>query len=551
MSIAADRPQRGSFEIKREERWRMWALFAALLALVFVGLYILAWIASLFALIFIPVPSTLRIVATWPGAFELFTIAIAAAALYWYGSRRSARARLVAALHAQPLDRNDRYHQRLANIVEEMRVASGAPPIECLVVPTIDMNAFAFSNLKGAACIGVTEGTLSRLSRQQLEGVVAHEVAHVLAGSDVTATVASLLFGIYSSWGDSLDQVLGSNSNLGWNRAGGNPEDIAGAGAAVIGVAALAMRIVLAVLRLASTVINAAISRTREQEADLAAARYTRDPVSLAEALRTISRHPGGSGFIPEGLAALCIRASHADGASWLDRLFATHPPTNQRIDTLLGLANMSRGQFVMQAAEADKSFNGREHVATAPGAWSPADAAALAALGGTAVAATPAAAVPVAAMAAASPTAASPTAVPGAHAVGANHCPVCGTVLQSISYEGVAILACRSCGGRLVGKNEIGRIIARREMGFTPEQQRIADQVFAQGNQLRRAALLQRAAFQANRVSCPLCAQTMARRHYNYVYAVAVDSCELCDVTWFDRDELEVLQILIERSVG
>src|SRR5450756_2040884 len=144
------------------------------------------------------------------------------------------------------------------------------------------MNAFAFSNLKGECCIGVTEGTLSRLSRQQLEGVVAHEVAHILSGSYVTVTVACLLFGIYSSWGESIDTFLGDDAEA-------EPSGLAaGAIGAAIGAVLLLllMRGVLAVLQLASTVVNAAISRTREQEADLAAVRYTRDPVSLAEALR-------------------------------------------------------------------------------------------------------------------------------------------------------------------------------------------------------------------------------------------------------------------------
>ena len=134
---------------------------------------------------------------------------------------------------------------------------------------------------------------------------------------------------------------------------------------------------------------------------------------------------------------------------------------------------------------------------------------------------------------------------------VGAQRCPVCAAALQPLSYEGATVLACRTCGGRLVGETEVGRIIARREMGFTAGQERIADQVFAQGNLLRRMVQQQRAAFLANLVTCPTCGRTMTRRHYNYAYAVAVDVCEICGVFWFDKDELEVLQILIEREIG
>ncbi len=550
MSTAGERPRRGTFEVEREESWRMWALFAALLALFFFGIYVIAWFASPILLLSSTFPGAWRFVITWRGVLELFAAATLLTVLYWYTVRRSARDRLVAAMHAQPLGPNDTYHQRLANIVEEMRIAGGAPRIECLVVPTVGMNAFAFSNLKGECCIGVTEGTLSRLSRPQLEGVVAHEVAHILSGSYVTVTVACLLFGIYSSWGDSLDEILGSEPEV------GSQGEAAAAGG--VGAAALLIRGTLAVLQLASTVVDAAISRTREQEADLAAARYTRDPVSLAEALRTISRHPGGGGYIPPGLAPLCIRASQPDSTSSLDRLFATHPPTSQRIAALLSLAHMGRAEFESQAAKADRSFAGREHVATAAGARPQAEAAMVAALGGAAasVAALSDAALGGAApggeAASAPPAAAYPTGSAVTHeGVGAQRCPVCTVALQPMSYEGATVLACRSCGGRLVGKTEVGRIIARREMGFTAEQERIADQVFEQGDQLRRMAQLQRAAFRATLVTCPTCGRTMTRRHYNYEYAVAVDACEICQVFWFDKDGLEVLQILIERRIG
>ena len=89
-------------------------------------------------------------------------------------------------MHCEPLDAGDRYHQRLANIVEEMRIATGSPRIECVTVRTLGLNAFAFSDLHGGGVIGVTEGALARLSRQQLQGVVAHEFAHVLSGTYVT-----------------------------------------------------------------------------------------------------------------------------------------------------------------------------------------------------------------------------------------------------------------------------------------------------------------------------------------------------------------------------
>ena len=133
--------------------------------------------------------------------------------LYWALAQLGARGRLVAALHCRPLDPGDRYHERLANIVEEMRIATGGPRIECVTVRTVGFNAFAFSDLHGGGVIGVTEGALARLSRQELQAVVAHEFAHILSGSYVTVTVSCLLFGIYSSLVDDIDEAADAGAD--------------------------------------------------------------------------------------------------------------------------------------------------------------------------------------------------------------------------------------------------------------------------------------------------------------------------------------------------
>ena len=250
-------------------------------------------------------------------------------------------------MHCEPLDPGDRYHQRLANIVEEMRIATGGPRIECFTVRTLGLNAFAFSDLRGDGVIGVTEGALARLSRQQLQGVVAHEFGHILSGNYVTVTVSCLLFGIYSSLIDDLEEA----TDAGPTRT-----------SASSAVGMVPLRGWLWVLQLASSVTNSALSRERERQADLAAARYTRDPLSLAEALRIISRHPGGAGYIPEGLAPLCIRATGTLGwpaVAWRD----THPPLQARIsDAAERSRTPRRTSSSDQADQAGEHFDQREH---------------------------------------------------------------------------------------------------------------------------------------------------------------------------------------------
>jgi len=492
------------FEVERERTWRIWLLFAVLVALFFAGVWAMAVILGLALSSFLLEPSLLRMAFSLPGLGVLFTVAVVVGVVYWLSSRIEARERLLKAMCAASLDPADRYHQRLADLVDEVRMATGSRHIDCVVVPTVGMNTFAFSDFAGGGTIGVTEGALARLTRQQLEAVVAHETAHIVSGDALTATVACLLFGIYSSARDKLG-------------------DVAGASAAErdsVGLVPLFLLIqgVLALLELASAIVSAAISRQREFKADAAAVRYTRDPLSLAQALQTISRHTGGAGFIAAGLSALCIRPA-GGGFEWLGRLAATHPPMEQRITALLRMANVNWVQFAQDAEKAERSMTEREHYMPAP--------ALVTATVPQATGSAPA-------------TSDSPT---------GPACPSCRSALTPTLYEGLEILACRVCGGRLASQEQVERIIARREIAFTDEQRRLAALVRQEGDRLRRKAVLSRGARQIL-TPCPLCGKAMLRRHYNLQYAVEVDICMVCDRVWFEKDELEVLQLLVEDAV-
>lgn len=571
------------FEIEREARWRVWALFASLLFMVFLVMSLCIWVVMLVIEALVRQGETTFGPSGHPFSFSLSLRGLALVVLasvvvalsYWFLSRIGAREHLIRVMHAQPLDPDDRFHQRLADIVEEMRIATGGPAIRCLTVPTVGMNAFVFSDLHGGACIGVTEGALSRLSRPQLEAVVAHEFGHVLSGDYITATSACLLFGVYTSLGDSLDGAIDTGETT---RA--QPM-----------LLALLARGLLGLLQLGSAVTNGAISRQREWAADLAAARYTRDPLSLAQALQTMVRHPGGAGYIPDGLSALCIRPTDLNPRTRVARAMATHPPVNDRIVALLNIAHVSWEQFQAQAAAAEADFEQREHVSVAPGPVAAVPGAERLAqlVGAPLVAAAPAAAPAPATPSASGPApeAASPAvssggavfvpaalsgspdanASPAASSSSASApvaasslkaheavaqalaCPICRTLLEQFDYEGATIFVCRSCAGRLVTTPQVQRILARREMRFDDRQQRLADYVIANGDQLRRDFARRRAASQTTLVACPRCGRTMMRRHFNYDQAVEVDYCSVCDLFWFDRDELEVLQAIVERQ--
>ena len=518
--------RRALFDIEREKRWRIWLLFALLVGMVFVAAWVACFIVTLSLFLSFPVVDTVSWVFTLKGIALILVVALAGSLIYWFSSRLGARDRLLRAMHCRPLDPGDRYHQRLANIVEEMRIATGGPRIECFTVRTLGLNAFAFSDLGGHGVIGVTEGALARLSRQQLQGVVAHEFGHILSGTYVTVTVSCLLFGIYSELGDRLE---GAALATGTTRA------------APFALVAIALRGWLWVLQLASSVTNSALSRERERQADLAAARYTRDPLSLAEALRIISRHPGGAGYIPEGLDPLCIRDTQSGAPRLLGNWRTTHPPVEERVDALLSLANVSPQEFAQQADKASDTFDQREHWVQAPAAGK----------GTIGLGAALGPLVQGPAVATSGPARGARSAPAPTTAGGAEACPSCGAGLGQTDYEGLRVFVCDACGGRLVSSAEVSKILARREVAFSADQQRLAQLFLTSGDQLRRSAVLARGRPGVALIACPRCAKTMMRRHFSYEHSVEIDYCSICDLFWFEKDELEALQILAERQAG
>lgn len=504
------------FDVERERRSRIWLLFATLVGLFFAGVWVVTLCVGLAASALLFDTRVFWLTFTLPGLLTLLPCSAGAAWLYWRLSRVGAQERLLAAMHARPIDPDDRFHQRLKNIVDEIAIAGGCPRLRCVVVPTVGMNAFAFSDFAGGGTIGVTEGALARLSREQIQGVVAHEAAHILSGDCATVTAACLLFGVYSSAVSELGSI---DAGIDGDRPGDSLVPLAP---------------VFAVLALASALINSAISREREYRADAAAVRYTRDPLGLAQALGMMARHPGGAGCIPSGLAALCIRPTGSSAYDWLDRLTETHPPTDKRIAILLRLAASSTASFASRSSEAEEALERREHLVRPPAIR--AAAAVAVGLGSGLLQAT--AGVTGTASASAMSSAAGP------------HCPSCGASLRPADYEGASILACQACGGCLVPSGAMGKILARREVGFTDEQRRLAAFMASEGDHLRRAAVLARGHVPRALTLCPLCGKRMVRRHYDLQHAVEVDSCLVCDRFWFEKDELEVLQLLVEGEV-
>jgi Zn-dependent protease with chaperone function/uncharacterized tellurite resistance protein B-like protein len=232
----------------------------------------------------------------------------------------------VTGLEREPLKR------RLHNVVEEMAIAAGLPVPEVYVLENeAGINAFAAGMEPTNAAVAVTRGALDRLSRDELQGVVAHEFSHILNGDmRLNARLMGYLFGLVavSMVGRAMLRggTYGSTRVRVGNRRGG------GAGALV--AVGLAILVLGSIGVFAGRLLQAAVSRQREHLADAAAVQFTRNPAGLANALKRIAASPLSS-------AVRAVRREEighmlfATGRRSLAGLMATHPPIAGRIQAL------------------------------------------------------------------------------------------------------------------------------------------------------------------------------------------------------------------------
>lgn len=225
----------------------------------------------------------------------------------------------------------DLAEQKLMNVVEEMALASGTPVPEVYVMDHEQgINAFAAGKTPSDAAIGVTRGCIETLSRDELQGVIAHEFSHILNGDMRLSTrLIGLLQGILllSIIGQILLRV---GFFSGGSRGGGDNKG--GGGALPILLLGLGLILIGAIGVFFGKLIKAAISRQREFLADASAVQFTRNPDGIGNALKKIGGAAGGSRVkSPRAEEASHLFFANGMRASFLSML-ATHPPLGDRI---------------------------------------------------------------------------------------------------------------------------------------------------------------------------------------------------------------------------
>ncbi|MFC1663902.1 M48 family metallopeptidase [Patescibacteria group bacterium] len=240
---------------------------------------------------------------------------------YWYSDKI-----VLAMTKAKPIKKRD--NPELYRLVENLCIVAGLPLPKIYILDEAQPNAFATGRDAKHAVVAVTRGLLEKLERVELEGVVAHELSHIGNKDMLLQTIVVVLVGVIVIMTDFFFRISfwGGFGRRG-NREGGQ-----------IGVVLMLIAVALAVLApVFATLIKLAISRKREFLADASGALLTRYPEGLAKALEKISADPNSLKAANNAISHLYISSPFRgkEKASWLHKLFMTHPAAKERIAAL------------------------------------------------------------------------------------------------------------------------------------------------------------------------------------------------------------------------
>ncbi|MEN2978765.1 M48 family metallopeptidase [Tistrella bauzanensis] len=239
-------------------------------------------------------------------------------------------------------------HRRLHNVVEEMALAAGLPKPRVMVIDTDMPNAFAAGLRPERGTIAVTRGLMERLSRDQLQAVVAHEMGHLANGDSRYMVVVSVVVGLIVIVASIARNMARFGALSGGSRRGRGGDRGGGGGNAALVVIALVLMLVAFLAPLAAQMMKFALSRQREYLADATAVKLTRNPQAMIGALDQLDRAAAETSraapVSARALEALWI-VNPLDGPGESGRrrrpagLFSTHPAIEDRIDRIRAMA--------------------------------------------------------------------------------------------------------------------------------------------------------------------------------------------------------------------
>ena len=236
---------------------------------------------------------------------------------YWYSDKIA-----LSINHAKQIQESD--NQELWHIVENLSITAGLPMPKLYLIEDPAPNAFATGRNKEHAVVAVTTGLLQILEKNEIEGVIAHELSHIGNKDILLSTVVVVLVGFVSIIANVFMR------SLFWGGGRGRDNDNGGGLMVIIGI-------ILSILApIFATLIQLAISRKREFLADASGALLTRYPEGLANALIKISKYSQPMKYANEATAHLFISNPFSGAGKKVSNLFNTHPPVEARVKALL-----------------------------------------------------------------------------------------------------------------------------------------------------------------------------------------------------------------------
>jgi len=230
-------------------------------------------------------------------------------------------------------------HPRLYNVVDEMKISSGLEKMpDVYIIDDPAPNAFATGRDPTKASVAVTSGLLEKLNRDELQGVIGHEVSHIKNRDVLLMTICSVLLGtiVILAWYGSRALIFSGGGRRSSSRGGGQAQ--------LIIIAAAIILIILAPIF--AQLIYFAISRKREYMADASSALYTRYPEGLASALEKISASTYQLKSANQATAPMYISNPFRKKGRAATDLTSTHPPTSERIRILRSMAGGSFADY-------------------------------------------------------------------------------------------------------------------------------------------------------------------------------------------------------------
>lgn len=301
------------YKTQSENVWKTWAL----MSIFFIIVIFLGWFASYY----FGDPSILL--------FAVIFSLIMNITSYWYSDK------IVLKMTGAKKANKEEYYE-LYTLTENLAITAGLPMPRLYVINDTVPNAFATGRDKEHAVVAVTTGLLATLNRTELEGVVAHELAHIGNRDILLQTVVVILVGLITLLADFFFRMNFFGRNRGGDSRGGGQLQLI---LLLIGIALMILSPIIA------TIIQLAISRKREFLADSTGALLTRYPEGLASALEKISEHSGKQGEMEKAnhaTAHLFIASPFGEHGKknhgFMNKIFATHPPVDERVAKLRGL---------------------------------------------------------------------------------------------------------------------------------------------------------------------------------------------------------------------